>query len=436
MRAGMGRRRTGQQPRGSRFALGLSALTLLGLAVRLVYALAVAPEQIQPGDPQVYRDLANELAHGRGYQLSQTVDRPYPTASHPPLYPLFLAAFTKLGLASFPVHRAVSCLLGATTVALVGLLGRRVAGAAAGLIAAGLAAIYPQLFVVDGTVIAESLYAPLIVSALLLAYRLMDRPTVRTAVALGGVIGLATLTRSEGIVLLLVLAGPITWRLGPGRRRLIAVVAAVTALALSPWLVRNWVRFDRFPLLSSNGALTQAATNCSETYYDRRYIGFVFHRCALSSPCLRERGEIRQSECFGREARTYVGDNLGRAPRVVAARVARMWNVYDPRTDLSYGELWARERTIAEIGMGMYALLVALGLYGAVLLYRRRVPLLPFVAVFVAASLTAAIAFGFSRYRLSAEPALVVLAAVGIQALTATGMRLIGRPAGARFSTD
>jgi len=410
------RGRGARRGRVGRFELALATLALLALAIRLVYALTVAPGQIQPGDPRLYHELADALAHGRGYNLEELYHRDAPTAAHPPLYPLYLATFTKLGFASFAAHRAVSCLLGAATVVLIGLLGRSLAGPRAGLIAAGLAAIYPQLYMVDGTLIAESLYAPLVVLILLLAYRLLDRPTPHSAAALGAVIGLAALTRSEGIILLALIVPPLVWRAGRSRLRLIAIAAATTALVLSPWLVRNWVRFDRFPLLSSNGALTQLATNCPETYYGRR-IGFVAHECALRSQCLTIRDEIPQSECLLREARAFVRDHLGRVPIVVLARVGRLWNVYAPGVDRSYGRIWARERTTATVGMAMYAALLPFAACGAVLLRRRRTAVLPLMVTFVLSTLAAVIAFGFSRYRLAAEPALVVLAAVALEAL-------------------
>ena len=399
--------------RVSLFGVVLAILILLGLAIRLIYALAVAPGQVVPGDAHIYHDLARQLAHGRGYTLG--IFHGAPTASHPPLYPLYLAALTKLGLTSLAAQRAGTCLAGAAAVALIGLLGRRVAGPRVGLIAAAGAAIYPQLFMVDGTLIADALYVPVVVLALLLAYRFIDEPTPARAAPLGAAIGLAALTRSDGLLLFALLALPLAWRAGRGRLRLMAVVAASTALVLAPWLVRNWVRFDRFPLVSTNGALTQPSTNCRATYYGRR-VGFVAHECALRSPCLRIRKEIPQSDCYLRQARRYARRHLGRLPIVVLARIAREWNVYAPALDRSYGLIWGRQWRTATAGMAMYALLVPLGLYGALLLRRRRV-LLPLLATFGVAILTAVIAFGFSRYRVAAEPALVVLGAVGAEAL-------------------
>jgi 4-amino-4-deoxy-L-arabinose transferase-like glycosyltransferase len=401
-----------------RFRWALVAIVVCAFAVRLVYALAIAPGQIQPGDPLLYHVLADALANGRGYNLEAIYHQSHPTAAHPPLYPLYLAVFVKLGLTTFGAQRAISCLLGAATVALLGLLGKRVAGERAGLLAAGIGAVYPQLFMVDGTLIAESLYAPLIVLVLLLTYRVLDKPTPARAAALGATIGLATLTRSDGIFLAVLLVPPLLWRVGGDRLKLLGAVAVALALVLSPWLIRNWVQFDRFPLLSSNGALTQLATNCDETYYGDK-VGFVAHQCALRSPCLKIKAEIPQSECLLREARRYVRDHLGRLPVVVAARVGRLWNLYAPRTDLNYGLLWARQKTTATVGMVMYALLVPFGLLGAIALWRRRTPVFPLLAMFVLAMVVAVIAFGFSRYRLTAEPALVVLAAVGVEQVVA-----------------
>jgi hypothetical protein len=67
--------------------------------------------------------------------------------------------------------------------------------------------------------------------------------------------------------------------------------------------------------------------------------------------------------------------------------------------------------------MAMYALLAVLAVGGLVTLRRRGVSLRPMLALVALAMLAAVIAFGFSRYRLAAEPVLVVLAAVAIDAL-------------------
>ena len=53
-------------------------------------------------------------------------------------------------MASSP-RSSCSALVGTVTVVLVGLLARRVAGERAGLIAAAVAAVYPLLWLADGS---------------------------------------------------------------------------------------------------------------------------------------------------------------------------------------------------------------------------------------------------------------------------------------------
>jgi hypothetical protein len=57
------------------------------------------------------------------------------------------------------------------------------------------------------------------------------------------------------------------------------------------------------------------------------------------------------------------------------------------------------------------------GLLGLVALWRRRVTIIPFVAIAISVTLTAAVSFGITRYRVGADVALCIAAAVGIDAV-------------------
>src|SRR3954453_7089241 len=166
------------------------------------------------GDGLLFHLFANQLANGDGSIQPLIVSPPHvPTADKPPLYPLMLAVPSLLGWKSLVAHRVVSCLMGAALVLLVGLLGRRVGGERVGLLAAGIAALYPLLVVLDGAVRSESLYAPLIAALLLATYRLVDRPSAWRAVAVGALIGLAVLVRSEALILGVLLLATAMYRL-------------------------------------------------------------------------------------------------------------------------------------------------------------------------------------------------------------------------------
>ena len=403
---------------------------LLAFAVR--YAYVLLDTRGPYGDSFFYRGAGENLARGDGYldPFTTLINDPRPTAQHPPLFPIYLAIWAKLGVEAFHTYQLVTCALGAATVALIALLGRRVAGPSVGVIAAFIAAVYPPLAMIDSTVNSESLFAPLIVLTLLAAYRYVEEPSLGRAAVLGLVVGLVALTRSDGILLLVVLVLPLVWRFG--RRRLVALVVCTAGVALlfAPWLGRNWLVFDRFPLLSTNSGYTVVATNCDPTYYTAKDIGFVAHSCVGLAHCSKKLEELPLSECRERKGTAYIRDHLDRLPLVLLARVGRVWEVYHPTQNLDYGQyLWARPKGMARVGLIMYALLVPLALIGGILLARRRVTVLPFLAMILLASLVAASAFGFTRFRLAAEPALVVLAAVALERLAAAAVRAAGRSA-------
>ena len=112
---------------------------------------------------------------------------------------------------------------------LIGLLGREVGGDRVGLVAAAFAAVYPNLWVNDGLVMAETFTALFAALVLYLAYRYRRIATPLAAVGLGAACGFAALARSEMILLapcivlpILLSAGSLAPRAqapGQGRRR-------------------------------------------------------------------------------------------------------------------------------------------------------------------------------------------------------------------------
>jgi len=425
-----------------RFGWGLAAAAALALVLRLAYALLIARDMPAQGDTVLYHLLANTIADGHGYSqpLSGLTGHFEPTSAYPPLYPLFLSFFSLLGFDGLTDHRAISCVLGTAAVVLIGLLGRRIGGPRVGLLAAGIAAIYPQLVMVDGTVVTESLYAPVIALALLLAYRLIDRTTGGTilrAALLGAVIGVATLTRSEGALLYALLVVPACWMATRGRAaakapprerarptvRLALIAGVAMALVLTPWVIRNYVVQDRVVVLTSNSGLTFAATNCDQTY-DGQYTGFAVHQCAFESPCMTIANEIDQADCLRDQAFDYVESRPGRAVVVAGVRVLRLWELYGYDDGIDYGAVyWGRDVTVAKLGLAMYVVLLLLAIPGLVALRRRRVPIWPLLSLAVLVSISAVLSFGFSRYRLAAEIPLTVLAATGLDLLVAAWQR-------------
>ena len=119
------------------------------------------------------------------------------------------AVSKELGGRTVLAHQLTECFLDTSAIIAIGWLGREVAGARAGVIAAVFAAVYPLLWVNEGSVLVESLYAPLMALMLLCAYRFWRRPNRVMAMVLGLVVGLAALCRGEALIYVPLLVAPV-----------------------------------------------------------------------------------------------------------------------------------------------------------------------------------------------------------------------------------
>jgi hypothetical protein len=409
------------------FGPQLALIAAAGLAIRLVYSLAVAPDPAFLSDANYFHLLANLVGDGKGFVhpfTLATTGVSQPTAEHPPLYTLALAASSALGGTGLDAHRVVSCLIGMGTVAAVGVLGRSVGGERVGLVAAALAAVYPLLWVVDGSLMSESLYGLTIALTLICALRALERPTPGRAALLGGAAGLAALTRGEALLLVPLLVVPAPWR--GGLRPVLAGLAAF-AVVLAPWSIRNLSAFDRPVLVSNNTGSVLAGANCRDTYHGR-LLGEWSVAC-LSYPPNESEGETAAR--LRRRGFDYIEGHTRRFLWVGGIRVLRTWDFFRPRQQIELSGQEARDTRVERIGVIVYYPLLALAVAGGVLMRRRRAVLLVLLAPAVMVTIMSFLGYGITRFRLAAEISIVVLAAVALVAIAERARGWVRPAAGA-----
>jgi 4-amino-4-deoxy-L-arabinose transferase-like glycosyltransferase len=411
------------------FLLALLGVTFAGAGIRIAMVVCV-DEPSQPGflvdyDPIFYSRQANLVADGEGFIAPYLVDANgdglhSPSAGHPPLLVVVLAAATKVGARSFEAHRVVTALIGAAVVPLVALVGAEIAGWRAGIVAGGLAAVYPNLWLYDGLLMPEALAGLLVAFALLLSIRFLKSGRTGPLVGLGAVVGLGALARGELLFLVLVLVFPVCLlrRDKPvaERLRLAGVATLVAALVIAPWAIYNVARFEKPVFISTAQDTTLGGANCDLAYHGAR-IGAWAGECFQD---ILDRG-LEESVAAGEiRARTvdYVTGHVSRVPLVVLARVGRTWDIFKPADNVTLGELQRRPRMWSWIALAMYAALVALAVGGAYVL-RRDPSLLVLLGMPVLVTVTGALFWGNPRFRRPAEIVIVVLAGVAIDALLA-----------------
>jgi hypothetical protein len=403
------------------FRSRLAAIAAAGLALRVVYTLTVGRHDNPAsafGDAFFFHTVANLLADGHGfshpfYWLSDHYAAP--TAAHPPLWPVVLSLFSKLGATGQTAHRLVGDLVGSGVIVVAGLLGARAGGPRTGLIAASLAALYPILIAADGSVMSEPLSALTVGLALLAAYRFADRPVAARALLLGGAIGLATLVRSEALALLVLPVLPLVWLRSSRRARDLGLIAATTVVLLVPWTVRNAIVFERFVPISTNLGSVVAGANCDAAYHGH-FLGAWIPRCAFAAATPPRDGrrydEAQLAARWLAAGRSYAQHHADRLPLVMAVRVLRTWSLWQPLEQASYYD--GENRGFARIAVLTFVPVALLACLGAAALRRRRLDLIVLLSPAAMVTLTSLAGYGTYRFRHAAEPALVVLAAYAL----------------------
>jgi 4-amino-4-deoxy-L-arabinose transferase-like glycosyltransferase len=433
---------TASPPRSARrFVLALGAIALLALVWRVGYVVVVKGDATDTCDREVCGDALWYAAMAKRLSDGTVFTHPVvggPSADHPPLTSLVMAPASVLVDGTF-VQRLLMATIGAGVVVVIGLLAREVARGAAtargapgdtargapggvdpervGLLAAGIAAVYPNLWMNDVVVMAETLTALLVAAVLLVVYRYRTSPRPGLAAAAGGLVGLAALARSEQTLLGLLIVAPaiLLVRPLPLRRRVghVALAGAVALAVVAPWIGWNMSRFAEPTTLSTNDGLTLLGANCEEVYQGPA-VGFWSLRCGLE---VLPGGDSSQLSARQREAAfDYISSHQRDLPRVAAFRVARVWSLYNPSQMAWLNQGEGRERVASWAGFAMYLALLPAAAIGAVHLHRRGVAVWPLLMTFVIVTLTALLFYGIVRFRVPAEVAIVVLAGAGIDA--------------------
>ena len=150
----------------------LTLISIASLAPPVAWILTHDLHAAPTGDAFYFQVQASLIADGSGWFIS-----PFPyllhhavvqSAQHPPLWLLVLAFADTIGLHSFLAHLFFACVLGAAAVFVTGLAGREVAGPRVGLIAAAIAAVYPNYWINDTNGLSET-FVLLLVSAVVFA---------------------------------------------------------------------------------------------------------------------------------------------------------------------------------------------------------------------------------------------------------------------------
>jgi Dolichyl-phosphate-mannose-protein mannosyltransferase len=431
------------QRHGSRTLLILALLVAVGFGLRANRALD--PLDHPGDDARAYFSLSKSLYEDGTYGGESFRDASDWSPGAPLLY---AGVYYATGGVRDNAARLVVALLGAATIVIAYLLGRRLAGPAAGLLGAAGVAVYPSFIHSNGALLSEPPAIFSLSAAVLAALWAREQRSVWSWALSGILFGFTALIRPEYLLVgfafaIAALAGVALqrdWRAGAAAA---AVVVAAFLVPIVPWTIHNLVSLDRFvPISTGGGKALYVGTNLSaDGDYQRvksqlveRYQGRdlepgspelnavnptpLFDRVAARYP------DLPRDEALGKIGREQLEDDLSDQPLDYAAmlirKTGRMWDQgVGPTMDSAIGR--AVQRLVVLIGLAgllllawrrrwwelaVFAIPVAIvTAVGAVSLASPRRNEVLMALVFPLAAAAIVWAWGFVRERLGRQPA-------------------------------
>lgn len=429
-RASQRARHVARAVRADRSLAVVAGATVVGLVARAVWVVEVARPPQGLYDPARYAAYARDIGAGKGMVEPLTGA---PTAYFPPGYPWFLGIIewvithTPLPDDLPLVAGLVQAVLGAASVVLVGVLGRRLHSPGAGAVAAVVVAVMPNLVLHSAALLSETLTI-----ALLLGFLVALVPPAGPApwpagtgpsrlAGAGVMLGLVLLVRPVAAGVLVAVA--VCWLVaGVGWRRSLAwtgVLLGIVVLCILPWTVRNLVRMDAFVPLATNTGDNLCIGHGPEANGTFRF---------APAECETSRGvqDGTEAEVYANRERTKRGLRAWREgwrdePRLTVQRFEEMVERDDDALQAvqSYDlDPWiddGLERTLSRASNVAWFVVGGVGLIGLVKLswtregHRLLVPLT--ALAFMAAPL---ITFGDPRFKVPIVPLMALAAAAAI----------------------
>lgn len=308
------------------FERSRGALLLLAAIYLVPRALLILFNITPTSDADFYYTRAVSMADGLGY-LS---NKGHATAFWPPGWSMALSAV----FSAFGSSIAAIGLFNLACAALAGWLvldlGRRLFGsemaARTGLL---LLALYPNNAAYVPLALTEVFYTTLLLAAcwLLIGRSGSSGPGWLRLVAAGVVMGVATLVKSQTLVVVPLVLGigvlqaPNFWRAIPGAAARITLVIAVAVLVIAPWTLRNHRELGAWVAVSSNGGITLLTGN-----NDSANGGYTPEDPVVQA--LNARTELTELE-YDAEAKrlgfAWIKANPGRFAAVMPLKLLRLW---------------------------------------------------------------------------------------------------------------
>ncbi len=424
------------------FPVVMLVILAAAAAVRIAFLIQLSGSDLAemlPLDMRFYHDLGAALASGRGL--------PPGGLTFNPLYPFFLAAVFRFFGEGLMAPRIIQALAGILTIWMIFLSARLLAdgpdgdrsrggsrGDIAGIAAAAIALLYPQLLLYEGSLLATSLVTLVMAASFWTVLKISHAlrageikvwrrtvPFPAAAVFLGILAGAGIMGRPNIFLFLApLLAAWLFFAAGrDGKRwKLTLLYAAGLVVILVPASVYNASKGGTPAPVASHGGINLYVGNMRGAggLYDppegmrRDMRGLIEDSKAVAERISgRKLSDAEVSAFWSARARERIVTDTGGWLVLLGRKALLFWNGGE-FGDIVNVDLMRKECPVFRVLIVRFALISALALAGMILVVRYSSGRWPFM-IFLASSMAAIVFFYFnSRYRMPSVPVLAVSA--------------------------
>jgi Dolichyl-phosphate-mannose-protein mannosyltransferase len=408
---------------GAGIGLGAVLLLALGLRVGWCWRLPVTDAAIDAlPDQRGYLSLGQNLLAGRGLEYVDPRFSGTQLAYRTPGYPLLIAACG----ASVKIVRLVQAAIDTSTVLAVYLIARKWLSPRLSVFAAAIVAINPYLIYFSGLILTETLFTAMLAwgmalmlisggpwaigavrrvawlsGGLLLALSILVRPVAIVLPALLGLVAAFANHRN------LAAASPYDGHgetstppsvASPWPLPVAATMLILTALVLSPWIIRNEIRLHAFVWSTTNDGITlyDGLNPDASGASDQTFVSQM--------PLVEQMDETSRSVYLSDQARRFAVEHPVRVLQLAAIKLLRTWSPVPLSAQYGSKPMYVMAGLAYSVPL---MVLSVLGLASRLPGSAKTMLVLP--AVYLSAA--GVVTVGSLRYRMPAEPPMAVLAA-------------------------
>lgn len=381
------------------FWIFLSAF-LIRVAVQYKLGAFIAPHMLE------YETVANNFLAGRGLVYDTYGTTYYSLIA--PLYPLLCILVYSLSGHSFFIMSLVQALISSATCVVVFWIGKRIFGYKAGLIAAILTVFHPGFVVYASkfhSFCVDSFLFCLIVWLLIVV---REKPDFLNQLKLGMAYGLTLLTRATSLLFL-----PFSWVwLKKKLKRVFPVYILISFMLLAPWLIRNYIIYKKFIMLSSTANVFWRGNNPLATGTSLAKSGKPMLEEAKDTMSLIDgRSEMEQNRIFWNESFKFIRNNPLKFVKLTLRKFYYFW-WFAPTAGSEYKREWL------ELYIVFYSIIIMFSIFGFIglksITAQSRYDVYIIILFMLIIAVTQSLFYVETRHRWAIEPLLLIFAAKGM----------------------